>query len=249
MFTRTLILVFVLSMLCTIAVASEPGFEITIPKTTSPPAIDGKLDDSIWEVTPEAIVENINTGGQVESGYVATAMAAYDNNFIYVAFRNGEPNPGALTTISPGHDQDVWKDDENEMFIEPALAGAQPYFQIMINAAGISQETDSGGVGDAWDPALIVATEVGADFWALEVAIPFSDLGFSSSPDGETWGWNFNRHISSGVDIWVGWATTGAGFHTPERFGQLTFGELASGLAAVEPSAKLATSWGSIKEH
>ena len=245
MHARILSPIIVFTLLCAVALASEPGFEITISKTSVAPVIDGILDDAIWQMSATATVENIAGGGQVEAAHVATAMAAYDNSNLYVAFRNGEPNPGAITTLSPGHDQDVWADDENEMFIEPALAGAQPYFHIMINAANVTQESESGGAGDAWDPNLASATVIGADYWAMEVAIPFADLGIGGSPDGETWGWNFNRHIVSGVDLWVAWATTGAGFHTPERFGTLTFGEE---LAAVRPSDKLTTCWGGIKQ-
>ncbi len=246
MIPRILISAIVLTMLCGLAIASEPGYEITIPKISAAPNIDGKLDDAVWQIAPAALVQHLNTdaGDLVDAAYVATAMAAYDDTNIYVAFMNGEPNPGAITTASPGHDDSIWADDENEIFIEPALAGAKPYFQIMINAANVIGDSESGGAGNDWEPALESATEIGADYWAMEVAIPLADLGISGSPEGQTWGWNFNRHIMSGVDYWVAWATTGTGFHTPERFGTLTFGELA---AAVDPSAKLATSWGSIK--
>jgi hypothetical protein len=245
---RILILVAVFAMVCAVALASEPGFEITIPKTSAAPVIDGVLDDAIWQAAPSATVDNINEGGKVDAEYVATAMAAYDDSKLYVAFRNGEPNPGALTTVSPGHDESVWADDEIELFIEPTLTGAGPYYHIMINAANVTQDSeDGGGIGGDWEPAsLNSAVEIGADYWAIELEIGFDDLGISGSPEGQTWGWNFNRHIVSGVDIWVGWATTGPSFHTPERFGQLTFGELA---AAVHPSAKLTTCWGSIKQY
>jgi len=244
---RILISVFALTILCSVTMASEPGYEITIPKLTAPPNIDGVLDDAVWQVAPTALVEHLNTdaGDPVDAVYVATAMAAYDDSKLYVAFRNGEPNPGAITTVSPGHDDSVWADDEIELFIEPALAGAQPYYHIMINAANVTQDDESGGAGADWEPALESAVSIGADYWAIELAIPFADLGMTSAPDGQTWGWNFNRHIVSGVDYWVAWATTGAGFHTPERFGQLTFGEV---LASVDPSTKLATSWGSLKQ-
>jgi hypothetical protein len=116
----------------------------------------------------------------------------------------------------------------------------------MINAANTTQDSeDGGGIGGDWEPAMESAVEIGADYWSIEVAIPFADLGQTGSPDGQTWGWNFNRHIMSGVDYWVAWATTGPGFHTPERFGTLTFGPL---VLAVDPSAKLTTSWGDIKQ-
>ncbi len=234
------------TMLCAVAVAYEPGFEIAIPKISAAPEIDGVLDDAVWQIAPTAIVDNINTGGKVDAEYVATAMAAYDDSNLYVAFHNGEPNPGSITTTSPGHDVDVWMDDEIEVFIEPAHQEAQPYYHIMINAANVTQDDESGGAGGAWEPAsLNSAVEIGADYWAIELEIGFDDLGISGSPDAQTWGWNFNRHIMSGVDIWVGWATTGASFHTPERFGQLIFGGLA---AAVHPSARLTTCWGDIKQ-
>lgn len=244
---KVLGLIAVFAMLVTAAVAHEPSFEITIPKTTAAPVIDGVLDDAVWQLAPTALVNHINddVGTEVEPEYVATAMAAYDGSKLYVAFRNGDPNPGAIVTAAPGHDQDVWADDENEMFIEPNHAGATPYFHVMINAANTTQDSESGGADSAWEPNLESAVVIGADYWSLEVAIPFADLGISGSPDGETWGWNFNRHIMSGVDLWVAWATTGAGFHTPDRFGHLIFGELAS---AVKPSAKLTTCWGSIKQ-
>ncbi len=230
-----------------IVLASEPGFEYTAPGTTEAPVIDGILDDAIWAIAPEARVEHINddAGTPVDAAYVAIAKAAYDTDNLYVAYRNGDPNPDQVTTTAPGHDQDVWKDDEIEIFIEPALAGTQPYYHIMINAANTTQDSETGGIEGAWEPALESAVQIEADAWVVEIKIPFADLGESSAPVGAQWGWNFNRHIMSGVDMWVAWSTTGAGFHTPERFGVLTFGPTAT---AVEPVGKLAVSWGSLKK-
>jgi hypothetical protein len=248
MTVRILVLVISFIIFGTVAIAFEPGYEIIIPKVDAPPTIDGVLNDDVWQIAPTALVEHINddAGTPVEAERVATAMAAYDDNMLYVAFRNGEPNPGAIVTVAPGHDQDVWADDEIELFMETANAGTGPYYHIMINAANVTQDSeDGGGIGGDWEPAsLNSAVEIGADYWAIELEISFADMGLSSSPDGQTWGWNFNRHIMAGVDLWVGWATTGPSFHTPDRFGQLTFGALA---AAVDPSAKLTTSWGNIK--
>ncbi len=247
MTAKILVSVIVITMFCLTAVAHEPGFEITIPKITVAPTIDGNLNDAVWQIAPTADIEHINddAGTPVEAARMATAMAVYDDSKIYVAIRNGEPDPGAITTTSPGHDTDVWKDDEIEIFMEPNHAGAKPYFHVMLNAANTTQDSESGGVEGDWEPALVTATVIGADYWAVEVSIPFADLGMAASPDGQTWGWNFNRHIMAGVDLWVAWSTTGAGFHTPDRFGNLTFGTLA---AAVDPSAKLATSWGNLKQ-
>jgi len=224
--------------------AHEPGYEITIPQAMVPPNIDGKLDDPIWNIPEPVEWGNINNGGEVDEDQFSYSWAAYDNEFIYVAFRNMEPNTNDLLMVAAGHDQDVWADDENEIFIEPANMGMQPYFHIMINADNVTQDSESGGAADAWESELDSETQIYNDYWVLEVKIPFEDLGIEEAPIGETWGWNFNRHIMTGVDIWTSWATTGASFHTPERFGDLTFGLEQ---IAVQPSGKLTAAWGWIK--
>ncbi|MFQ6042006.1 MAG: sugar-binding protein [Candidatus Poribacteria bacterium] len=240
--------ILILFLACMGTWAAEPGYELKIPKTPTAPKVDGVLDDAIWTATAPVKVDNINTGGKVDAPYVGDAWAAYDDNSLYVAFRNGEPNPNQITTTSPGHDQDVWKDDENELFIEPAYAGAKPYYHIMINAANVVQDDESGGAEGAWDPAsLQSAVKVGDKDWVLELQIAFTDLGQTKAPaEGTKWGFNFNRHIVSGVDIWAGWSTTGPSFHTPERFGTLIFGAVVT---AVAPSGKVATSWGNLKRE
>jgi hypothetical protein len=223
---------------------NEPGYEMTIPQINVPPRIDGRLDDAAWKVVDPVEWGNINTGGEVQRNQFSRSWAVYDDRFIYVAFENMEPNTGSLTTIQKQHDVDVWKDDAAELFIEPNHVGKEPYFQIVINAANVTYDDENGGVKREWEPRLESATQIYKDNWVLEVKIPFEDLGFDRAPVGETWGWNFNRHIMAGVGIWTGWATTGPSFHTPQRFGDLTFGMK---ITAVLPSSKLAGTWGNIR--
>jgi hypothetical protein len=232
--------------------AHEPGYEMTIPQVNVPPRIDGKLDDAAWKAVEPVEWGNINTGGVVNRAQFSKSWAVYDDKFIYVAFENMEPNTGKLTTVHNKHDVDVWMDDENEISIEPNHAGAcppgtyPPCFQIIINAANVTYDNASypAGPPGKWEPGLESATQVYKDRWVLEVKIPFKDLGFDKAPIGATWGWNFNRHIMAGVDIWTEWSTTGEIFATPNRFGDLTFGMEKT---AVHPSGKFATAWGSIK--
>lgn len=232
-------------MICAVALAHESGYVYEAMRTKNPPKIDGKLDDLVWKLAPSVRLENINTGGKVKEEYVSLAWAVYDDTHIYVAFKNGEPNPKKITTVSPGHDKSVWKDDENELFIEPNHAGSKPYFHIMINAANVTQDDENGGAEGAWEPkSLKSATSIGDDHWVLELKIAFADLNVKEVPTGKTWGWNFNRHIVSGVDIWTGWSETGPSFHTPTRFGDLIFSEET---LSVSPKGKLTISWGRVK--
>ena len=225
--------------------AHEPGYVIEIPRTIVPPVIDGKLDDAIWKAAESVEWGNIDTGGEVDKDQYSESWAAYDDKFLYIAFKNLEPNTGKLTNASGGHDQDVWRDDEDEVFIETNHSGAGPYFHVMINSENTTQDSeDGGGIGPAWEPDMQSATHVYDDYWALEIKIPFKDLDIEGPPVGETWGWNFNRHIMAGVDIWTGWATTGPSFHTPERFGDLIFGTQK---LAVQPADKRFGTWAGVK--
>jgi hypothetical protein len=228
----------------TSGLANEPGYEITAPKITVLPVIDGVLNDAVWRFVDPVEWGNINTGGEVDKDQFSRSWAAYDDEYIYVAFENLEPDTASLTTNHKVRDIDVWQDDSAELFIEPNNVGSEPYFQIVINAANLTYDDENGGALRAWNPRLESATQIYNDRWTLEVKIPFEDLGFDITPIGETWGWNFNRHIVTSASIWTGWSTTGASFHTPSRFGALTFGTI---LTSVQSSDKLAGTWGNIK--
>jgi hypothetical protein len=62
---------------------------------------------------------------------------------------------------------------------------------------------------------------------------------------GDAWGWNFNRHVVSGIDSWVSW-TLISDWRTVGRFGDLIFG--TEKVSPVEPAGKLATLWGLIRQ-
>ena len=232
------------SMFVTVGLAHEPGYEITIPQITVPPIIDGILNDAVWRAVAPVEWGNINTGGEVDKDQFSRSWAAYDDKFIYVAFENLEPDTASLTTDQKIRDIDVWKDDAGELFIEPNNVGEEPYFQIVINAENLTYDDENGGAKRVWDPHMESATQVYNDRWVLEVKIPFEDLGADKTPNGEIWGWNFNRHIMTNASIWTGWATTGPSFHTPQRFGDLTFGNMITSLRSLD---RLAGTWGNIK--
>ena len=215
------------------------------PQAIVPPRIDGVLDDAIWQVAPSVTFGLLDSGGIVDEEYFSTAWAVYDSERLYVAFKNGDPDPGNITVVNKGRDSDTWRDDECEVFIEPANVGSEPYFQFCINAEGDIFDQERGGAGLAWNAkSLQCATEIYDDHWVLEESVTFKDLGIKEAPVGETWGWNFNRHIVSGVDFWTGWSETGPSFHTPGKFGDIVFTQEKMAVSSVE---KASTTWSRIR--
>lgn len=228
--------------------AHEKGFTLTIPQTSVAPKVDGNLDDAIWLAFKPVVWGNINIGGEVGKDEMSESWAAYDAKNLYIAFRNFSPNPADIVTVSAGHDSDVWMDEEIELFIEPAHAGAGPYYHVMINAKNVVADSqDGGGLAIAWESKLTSAAKIGAKEWTVEIVMPFEGLDQKAAPIGKTWGWNFNRHIfTKKADIWTGWAITGASFHTPARFGDLTFGNQT---LAVDPGGKAVSTWAVLKNR
>ena len=251
MFQKMLFTILItISVLLTVTVVfpHEKGFSVTIPQATMPPEIDGIGKDVIWQFAPEVTIDNINTGGKVKKGEVSTAKAVYDKDNIYVLFINNSLDTRKMQMVAQKHDQDIWKDEENELFIDTEHDAAKPYYHIMINAKNVTQDAHNGGAENGWEAKLESATKINqADKnWVLEIKIPFKDLEVKKMPVGKTWGWNFNRHIvpKGGKDTWTGWATTGASFHTPNRFGDLNFG---TDMFVVNARDKISTTWGALK--
>jgi hypothetical protein len=210
-----------------------------------PPKIDGVLDDAIWASAPSVTLGLINEGGTIEEEYRSTAWVVYDSEKIYFAFKNMVPNPSKIVVQHAGRDSDTWEDEENELFIEPNNVGAEPYFQFCINAECEIYDQESGGQATTWDAkSLQCASEIYDDYWVLEGSFAFEDLDVDEAPVGETWGWNFNRHIVADVDIWIGWSETGSSFHTQGKFGDIVF---TREKLAVRHTERISNTWGRIK--
>ena len=157
MFQKMLFTILItISVLLTVTVVfpHEKGFSVTIPQATMPPEIDGIGKDVIWQFAPEVTIDNINTGGKVKKGEVSTAKAVYDKDNIYVLFINNSLDTRKMQMVAQKHDQDIWKDEENELFIDTEHDAAKPYYHIMINAKNVTQDAHNGGAENGWEAKL-----------------------------------------------------------------------------------------------
>jgi hypothetical protein len=246
------VLVVVVSMLVLgAAFAKESDYEYTIPRTLDPPTIDGKLDGDIWSVfDPIQVKIRLDNGEVIEDELIADAWATYDDRNFYMAVLNRETNPKNIVTNVKQHDGDkIWRDDANELFMETANLGQQRFYKLIINAANVVMDYEYGGAANGWEPDLKSATSIGDDNWALEVQVPFSELGVQKVP--VVWGWNVVRDIlTSGDRVITSWSlTTTDDVNQASTFGNLLFGESIVQLSAVQPSGKLTTTWAAIKSY
>ncbi len=188
------------------------------------PAIDGTLDDAIWQQATalEAFVQPVNTSD--EPSVATTGFIAWDAEKLYVAVRCEEPKMDALdTTGGETRDASVWLGDSVDLFIS---AGSErvPYFHFITNPAATRWDgKHSAELADLkWDPDYELATATGDNYWSVEWAIPWSALGMQAPATGAKLFGNVCRQRRPVREL-SSWTMVVKGFVEPGSLGELTF--------------------------
>jgi hypothetical protein len=162
------------------------------PKWSTPPLLDGKLDDAVWESALK--FDQFILVGTDRLGLPTTALLAYDESSVYVGMHCKMPPGTTLEVPPPRPDATVFADECVEVMIDANRTGDR-YFHFVLNAGGMlfdSQRVEGGHVGiHAWNSDAEGASFRGGDYWSCELKIPMHSLDLQSS--GTTWGFNFAR--------------------------------------------------------
>ena len=196
----------------------RPGMPtLSIPATRQPPTIDGTLADAAWRSSALAAgFRDIRNGQPAELHTQARLLS--DDQALYVAFECPEPALEAVQVKEQKHDGSVWLEDGVELFV--AGAARTPYAHLVVTSAGVVLDEVNQDSG-AWNPQLQIATRRGPGGWTVEIAVPWTELakaGIQREPI-MTLNVGRNRYTKADPQPHTAWASTGAGFHVPERFG------------------------------
>lgn len=185
--------------------------------TAAAPVIDGELSDLCWQRAAVAdAFRDTWTGGPVAVPTEARLLT--DDRCLYASFRCAEPQMADVRPKTKVHDGQVWLEDSVELFV--AGAARRPYAHFIVTSAGVVLDERNQEAG-AWNPEATVAVGKGADYWTVEMAIPWAELAAAGVERGRIMAVNFgrNRHTGRETPEASAWSVTYAGFHTPERFG------------------------------
>ena len=167
-----------------------------IPRTETPPIIDGRLDDEVW--AHAAVITDLHQMDPIEYSEASEASefyVAYDQDALYVAARlySGQVTANVLRQGTNLNNQD----DHIILTLNPFNNGRDGY-QFQLNPNGVRREGLFIGPNQIqwnwagiWDAAA-TETEEG---WVAELAIPVKSLSFD--PESDTWGINFGRREQS----------------------------------------------------
>lgn len=217
MMKQFIALLVVLSSLLTACEAAGPL--VVVPKTTSAPAIDGKLNDSVWQNAAQVsgfVIAGKGTLGRLP----VTAQLLYDDRALYVGMTIPYDSKPALRGMQRPRDGAAWSDDAVEILLDPGPSG-KDFHQIVVNYLGSLYDAKNNDT--TWTADLQARTYVGDRGWTAEVAIVFASLG-GAPKAGDRWGANFGSDaLFAGPEL-SSWANTGGQYAEPSRFGTLVFG-------------------------
>jgi hypothetical protein len=183
----------------------------TVPRTSSPPAIDGDLSDPAWQTAPwTEYFTDIEGDLRPKPLYHTRVKMLWDDQYLYIGAEMEEPNIWAYVK---NHDEVVFHDNDFEVFINPDN-NARHYFEIEVNAIQTIFDLflpepyrNGGGALVSWDAAgLKKAVRINGTLndpgdtdrgWTVEYAIPIASISMGNGPEtprpGSLWRINFSR--------------------------------------------------------
>jgi len=179
--------------------------QVSCVRATSPPKLDGLLDEVCWREAETKLV-----GSDGESGTIDPTRFyfACDSENLYLAAFCEDARMDSLKAEVTEHDGPVYTEDCIGYFIQPNL-DEKIVYQIYFNPQGTVYDVQYKAGLDgyfnhdgSWDGAYEIGTARMSGAWTVEVRIPLAPWGVSAA-DGDNWGLNFRRkqaRLSSAAD-------------------------------------------------
>lgn len=185
-----------------LSVKSYSSSEVKAVYTDTPPRIDGKIDDKVWEnatVITELVQRQPNLGDP--STEDTEFFILYDKNFIYIGMRCAD-DPKKITANELARDVSLGNDDRVQIIFDTFLDKRNGYwFQIgpkgSIGDALVSE--NGAGFNKQWDGLWEGKAKIHDKGWDAEIAIPFKTLNFK--PGQSTWGMKLIRNIKRKAEV------------------------------------------------
>lgn len=205
------------------------GADLRPTRITSPPRLDGILDDEAWSGNPLPLEgwSSYNPMRGEAPAEKTEVWMGYDDEALYLAFRCLDSQPEKIRTTISRRDN-AFSDDWVGVSLDSTRAGQLAY-HLFVNPSGIQMDAlQSGSGGEDFAPDFVwkSAGHVGAEGWSVEIRVPLENIRFRSGTDVRM-GVLFWRRLSrSGVS--ASWPAMPDGKWVFESNGTIVFDELQS---------------------
>jgi hypothetical protein len=194
------------------AQSSIPRPSVAITQVTTPPVVDGRLDEGVWQSAPlvSGFVQSAPMDGapateRTEVRVLQDGEAVYIGAWLFDSDASGIIVGESRRDSSPTQTDafliifDTFLDGQNGYVFGTTPSGIEYDGQVSREGQGggggdRAQRGSGGGFNLNWDGAWDVATSRDGRGWYAEFRIPFSTLRYARG-EGQTWGMNFSRNI------------------------------------------------------
>jgi hypothetical protein len=206
--------------------------QLRAERASTPPVIDGTLDDQSWQGEPipagEWLSYNPLPGERVPQH--TSVWMTYDENHLYFAFKADDPSPSDIKTSVTRRDN-IWQDDWIGLSLD-ALGTGQQAYHMMVNPSGVQLDmvqSAAGGEDSAPDWIWDSAGKVTATGYAVEIRLPLQSIRLKGGQNARM-GILFWRRVSR-LGMSVAWPALTPGSWVFERHASLHFDDIRPQLA------------------
>jgi len=207
MLLRRLITLFLLLLVCELVISQTKSLQAV--KISSPPIIDGLLNDAAWQNVAPAVdfIQRFPNYGLPASQRTEVRII-YDNTAIYIgAYLYDDPT--LIRKQITARDEEQQKDLDYFSVFFDTYNDHQNGFQFLVTSSNV--QTDArlipnlvladGEYGDkTWDAVWESQVSIVPDGWIVEMRIPYLSLRFSKK-DAQRWGLQLLRSVRRNNEI------------------------------------------------
>jgi hypothetical protein len=205
----------------------------TAARAASPPAIDGRDSDPVWQEAPRTSAFRQSAPRvDVEPSRRTEFRVAYDERNFYAFVRMFDHPDSIMHALSR---RDVRGPSDQVILVIDSYGDKRSGFQFAVNPDGVRRDfsiSNDGYTDNSWNGVWDVATTVDSLGWTAEFRIPLSQLRYSRAPS-HTFGFGVWRDIERNNEraTWPLFSPMRAGLTS--QLGQLT------GLAGLSTARRL----------
>jgi hypothetical protein len=177
----------------------------TITPATSPIKVDGLLNEQAWaEATALKLPYEWLPGDNIPSPVETDCLVTFDKKYFYVGFRCYDPEPEKIRAHLMDRDAtDTLIQDDHVVILVDTFNDERRAFQFRVNPLGVQADanfSESEGYEDfSWDAIWKSKGRINDWGYAVEMAIPFSQLRFSRTSEAQVWGFGAERSYPRSV--------------------------------------------------
>ena len=168
----------------------------TIVRTSTPPTLDGQLNDPEWDNA--LVIGDLHQYDPIDHGEPTEESEfylLYDDENLYIGARLFDKNPSEIAARQLIQGQSVEADDRVELVIDP-FNNMRTGYKFQVNPNGVRYDGVFEGplrVNADWDGIWYAEAVVDNEGWTSEIVIPFKTLNFN--PENPDWGFTIGRGI------------------------------------------------------